>query len=175
MRKLKHHVACTIDGFIAHTDHTIGGFAVEGDHVTDYLDSLRNDYEIVLMGRKTYEFGLQFGVTNPYPWLKQYVISRTMKSSPDKNIELISDRMIDAVKALKQAEGKAIYLCGGAELAAELLAAELIDEIILKLNPVIFGTGIPLFSGGTSQTDLALMDSKAYDSGVVLLTYRVNY
>jgi len=47
-RKLKYHVACTVDGFVA-----------EGEHVTDYLASLKSDYDIVLMGRRTYEFGFQ--------------------------------------------------------------------------------------------------------------------
>jgi hypothetical protein len=48
------------------SDHTVQGFLFEGDHSTDYQESLMNDYSAVLMGRKTYEFGLQFGVKSPY-------------------------------------------------------------------------------------------------------------
>src|ERR1051325_6560638 len=110
MRKLKYHVAITLDGFIAHTDHTVNGFVEEGGHVTDYFASLKNDYDIVLMGRGTYEFGFQFDVTNPYPWLRQYVISRSMAKSPDENVELISENIFEFVKALKAEEGKAIYM-----------------------------------------------------------------
>lgn len=173
MRKLIYHVASTVDGFIAHEDHTIDGFAAEGDHVTDYLESLKNDYDIVLMGRRTYEFGFQYGVTNPYPWLKQYVFSGTMESSPDKDVELISGDLVDFVTELKKESGKAIYLCGGANLAGTLFAAKLIDEVIIKLNPVVFGTGLSLFSGHIKQTALQLLDSKAYDNSVVLLHYQV--
>ena len=173
MRKLKYHVASTIDGFIAHLDHTIDGFVAEGEHVTGYLESLRNDYDTVLMGRRTYEFGFQFGVTNPYPWMKQYVLSRTMKRSPDPNVELVSQNIIDFVRGLKEAAGKAIYLCGGADLAGRLIAEGMVDEIILKLNPVAFGSGIPLFSGAVKQIDMELTGSKVYASGVVLLNYRV--
>ena len=173
MRKLKYHVASTINGFIAHLDHTINGFVAEGEHVTDYLESLRNDYDTVLMGRRTYEFGFQFGVTNPYPWMKQYVLSRTMERSPDPNVELVSQNIIDFVRGLKEAAGKDIYLCGGADLAGRLIAEGLVDEIILKLNPVAFGSGIPLFSGAVKQIDLELTGSKVYASGVVLLNYRV--
>jgi len=82
MRKLKYYVASTVDGFIGHEDGSVNGFLEQGEHVTDYLESLKTWFEVVLMGRKTYEFGFQFGVTNPYPWLKQYVFSRTMKESP---------------------------------------------------------------------------------------------
>ncbi len=173
MRKLKYHVASTLDGFIAHTDHTVDGFVPEGEHVTDYLESLKNDYDIVLMGRRTYEFGFQFGVTNPYPWMKQYVISRSMDKSPDANVELVSENVFDLVRELKRGAGKDIYLCGGADLAAKFLAEDLIDEIILKLNPVLFGAGIPLFSGANKRTYLELIGSKVYGNGVVLLNYRV--
>lgn len=173
MRKLKYHVATTLDGFIAHQDHTIGGFVGEGEHVTDYLNSLKNDYDAVLMGRRTYEFGFQFGVTNPYPWMKQYVLSRTMEKSPDPNVELVSENVIDLVKNLKNEDGKDIYLCGGGELATALLVEGLIDEIVLKVNPVLFGTGVPMFSETIGQADLELISSKIYNNGVLLLQYRV--
>jgi len=171
MRKLKYHVASTLDGFIAHEDHSINGFVAEGEHVSDYLESLNKDYDTVVMGRRTYEFGFQFGVTNPYPWMKQYVFSRTMGRSPDPNVDLVSENIIDFVRELKEGTGKNIYLCGGAELAARLLSEGLIDEIILKLNPVLFGAGVPLFSGDMKQRELELMGSKVYGNGVILLNY----
>jgi dihydrofolate reductase len=173
MRKLKYHVASTPDGFIAHTDHTVDGFLGEGEHVTDYLASLKSDYDIALMGRRTYEFGFQFGVTNPYPWMKQYVFSHSMERSPDPNVELVSENIIEFVRELKMESGKDIYLCGGANLAAKLFAEGLVDEIILKLNPVLFGYGIPLFSGTAKQSDLILIGSKVYESGVILIHYSV--
>ncbi len=173
MRKLKYHVASTVDGFIGHEDHSVDGFVPEGEHVTDYLESLKTDYDTVLMGRKTYEFGFQFGVTNPYPWLKQYVLSRSMASSPDANVELFSGDVFEFVRELKNAEGKDIYLCGGAKLAGSLLSEGLVDEVIVKLNPVIFGKGIPLFSEAIKQTQLELTGSKVYENGVLLLQYQV--
>ncbi len=175
MRKIKYHVASTLNGFIAHPDSSINGFVNEGEHATDYLASLHRDYDTVLMGRRTYEFGFQFDVTNPYPWLKQYVFSRTMDRSPDANVELVSENGIDFVRKLKQASGKAIYLCGGADLASALFGVGLIDEVVVKLNPVVFGAGIPLFADGIQQTALELTDSKIYSNSVVLLHYRVNY
>jgi dihydrofolate reductase len=96
-----------------------------------------------------------------------------MERSPDPNVELVSQNINDFVKGLKEAAGKEIYLCGGADLAGRLIAEGLVDEIILKLNPVAFGSGIPLFSGAVKQIDLELIGSKVYASGVVLLNYLV--
>lgn len=174
MRKLKYYVASTVDGFIGHEDGSINGFLENGEHVTDYLESLKQ-FDVVLMGRKTYEFGFQFGVTNPYPAMKQYVFSRTMKESPDENVTLVSENIVELVRELKNESGKDIYLCGGADLATRLFAEKLIDEVILKLNPVLFSSGISLLSGCTEPIELELTDSKIYGNGVLRLHYRVKY
>jgi dihydrofolate reductase len=157
MRKLKYYMASTVDG----------------EHVTDYLESLKTQFDVVLMGRKTYEFGFQFGVTNPYPWMKQYVFSRTMKESPDANVTLVSENIVELVRELKSESGKDIYLCGGADLATMLFDEKLIDEVVLKLNPLLFGSGIPLLSRISRPIDLELTGSKVYENGVLLLNYRV--
>lgn len=172
MRKLKYYVATTLDGFIAREDGTWDCFVQEGEHITDYLESLKL-FDAVIMGRKTYEVGLKVGVTNPYPTMKQYVVSRTMKESPDENVELVSNNVVEVVKNLKNEPGKDIYLCGGGDLAAMLFAENLIDAVILKVHPVLIGSGIPAFKEIVRQTNLKLVDSKTFSTGVVLLDYEV--
>jgi len=173
MRKLKYYVALTVDGFIGHEDGSVNGFLEQGEHVTDYLESLKTWFDVVLMGRKTYEFGFQFGVTNPYPWLKQYVFSRTMNESPDENVMLVSENVVEFVRELKNQSGKDIYLCGGSDLATILFEEKLIDEVVLKLNPALFGSGISLLSRSAKPIELELTRSKVYENGVLLLHYRV--
>lgn len=174
MCKLKYYVACSVDGFIAHEDGSWDGFLFEGKPVTDYIESLKQ-FDTVLMGRKTYEMGLKEGKTNPYPTMKSYVFSRTMKSSPDPKVEIVSEKFANMVRSLKQKAGKDIYLCGGAKLATSLFTEGLVDQIVLKINPFIMGSGIPLFSGVVKQTTLELTESKIYENGVVLLHYQVSY
>jgi dihydrofolate reductase len=96
-----------------------------------------------------------------------------MKQSPNEHVTLVSEHAVDVVQALKKEAGKAIWLCGGAEFAATLFAARLIDTLIIKLNPVVFGTGIPLFGRPTEPTALELTESMAYPSGHLLLHYTV--
>lgn len=125
------------------------------------------------MGRKTYEIGLKDGVTSPYSHMKQYLFSHTMRESPDENVELVSGNAVGLVSDLKSEEGKGIWLCGGANLATTLFSNNLVDQLILKINPFLMGSGIPLFSGVIQQTALELTDRKIYDNGVLLLHYRV--
>jgi dihydrofolate reductase len=172
MRKLIYHVAASLDGFIAHEDHIVEGFLNEGDHATEYLESLKNDYDTVLMGRKTYDFGLQFGVTNPYPWLKQYVFS-SRQDITEPNISVISSDPSEFVTRLKAETGKSIYLCGGATLATTLLENHLIDEILVKINPVLFGTGIGLTRALPAFLALELKSCKTYANGVLLVHHIV--
>ncbi|MGB3755883.1 MAG: dihydrofolate reductase family protein [Rivularia sp. (in: cyanobacteria)] len=172
MRKVKYYVACSVDGFIARKDGSFNDFVFEGEVVNDYIESFKL-FDIVLMGRKTYEVGLKEGKTNPYPMMKSYVFSRSMKQSPDENVRLVSENGIELVKSLKNEAAKDIYLCGGANLATMLFAENLIDEIILKINPFVMGSGIPLFGEVIKPTALKLTNSKIYESGVVLLHYQV--
>ena len=172
MRALRYYVACTTDGFIAHVDGSFDGFLSEGEHVADFLESYKW-FDTVLMGRKTYEVGLREGKTNPYPTLRSYVFSRTMKASPDPNVTLVSRDAVEVVRGLRSEAGKDIWLCGGADLAATLCGEGLIDELVLKVNPVLFGSGIPLFAGAIQQSALQLVGSKVYSNGVVLLRYRL--
>ncbi len=172
MRKLKYYVACSVDGFIARKDGSFNDFVFEGEVVNDYIESFKL-FDIVLMGRKTYQVGLKEGKTNPYPMMRSYVFSRSMKESPDDNVELVSENAGEFVKSLKNEAGKDIYLCGGANLSTTLFTANLIDEIILKVNPFVMGSGIPLFGEVIKPTSLELTDSKIYESGVLLLNYQV--
>ena len=130
-------------------------------------------FDTVLMGRKTYEVGLREGVACPYPTLEQYVFSRSMRSSPDRSVQVVSNDAITTIEAMKRRTGRAIWLCGGCELATTLLKAGLIDRLILKLNPVLFGSGIPIFHDSIDVTGVALEEHHSFDSGHMILNYRL--
>lgn len=179
MRRIVYHVAMTLDNFIAHEDGSIGGFApfAEGEHVNEYLASLQS-YDTVLLGRATYEFGYQYGLKPgqpAYPHMKHYIFSKTLRfaSQPDPRVEVISEEAAGFVRKLKEGEGTDIYLCGGGNFASYLFENELIDELKLKLYPILLGRGIRLFGESTKALNLALLQAKTYHNGALLLTYKL--
>jgi dihydrofolate reductase len=177
MRKLKYHVASTADGFIAHEDDTYGAFMQErlvkdSEHITDYLASFAT-YDTVLMGRRTYEQGLKVGVTDPYPMMEPYVFTRSMKESPNPRVKLVADDALGVIRRLKAQPGKDLYLAGGADFASKVLDAGLVDEVVLKLSPLLLGSGIPLVTRLQATRSLELLSTKVYKNGVLLLRYAV--
>jgi dihydrofolate reductase len=179
MRKLVYYIAASVDHYIAHEDETMGGFVMEGQHVTDYLNSL-SDYDTVLMGKATYEWGYQFGVqpgepAPTYPHMMQYVFSRTMPDYQHERLHVVQDNAADFTRQLKQQDGGSIYLCGGGKLAGTLLDHHLIDELFLKLHPVVFGKGIALFGDSAKSVGLSMNNVKVYQNGVMYIHYNVCY
>ena len=174
MRHICYHVAVSLDGFIASEDGSINGFPEEGDHIEDYLLSLAQ-YDTVLMGRRTYEFGYAFGL-NPgeraYPNMEHWIFSKTIDVTPASGVHLVRNHWLKTIDDLRSANGSDIYLCGGGEFAGWLLSERRIDKIKLKLCPVVFGRGIPMFGvASNSLTRFSLVDTKPYKSGVILLDY----
>lgn len=187
MRRLTYFIACTADRFIAATDGSWKGFLPpQGEWWSDILAAfpetipghLRGQFGVqdgnkyfdtVLMGRNTYEVGVKEGITSPYPHLKQFVFSRSMKASPRSAFTLVKGDPVGLVKRLKAQSGQNIWLCGGGELAAGLHSE--IDELILKIHPVVFGAGIPLFGGPVGQMHLQLVECRTYPDGFMLVHY----
>ena len=188
MRELVYYVAVSLDGRIAGPDGDFSSFLVEGDHMAwqfeHYADALpapalaafgieadRSRFSTVLMGWNTYAVGLPMGLTDPYPHLEQVVVTRAHATAEvPPGVRLVPDDPAEEVDRLKKEDGGAIWLCGGGRLAGAL--ADRIDRLVLKLQPVVLGeAGIPLFGGGAWPGHLRLVDSRRFQSGVIVNEY----
>lgn len=176
MKKLIYYVAMSLDGYIAGENDEVGDFIYLGEGVNQYLADLKS-FEAVILGRKTYEFGYKFGAvpgepSPAYPHMKHYIVSNSLTFDhphPDVQVIKLSD-----VASLKSTAPTDIYLCGGGELAGDLLKHKLIDEVRVKLNPLLLGKGIKLFEGVDIPFKLSLLDQKSYPDGMLILSYRVD-
>jgi dihydrofolate reductase len=99
--------------------------------------------------------------------------SLATKKKADKNVEIVTEDSTKFVRELKRRKGKGIVVFGGGELALGLFEADLIDEIVLNIHPVLLSSGVPLFHQMTRQIDLELLDCKILKGGYLAVTYRV--
>ncbi|KYF87277.1 dihydrofolate reductase [Sorangium cellulosum] len=177
MRKIVYDVAVSLDGFISHEDGSVDGFLMEGEHVAEYVERLKG-YDTVLMGKRTYEWGYPFGLVpgkRAYPHMEHHIFSRTLRFDEGAEVQVVDRDEVAVVEGLKASPGADIYLCGGGAFAGFLLDHALIDQLVLKLNPIVFGHGVRLFGGSTRKVALALVGSKPYANSAQLLRYDVKY
>ena len=126
MRRLRYNVAASLDGFIA---------GVTGDYdwiVQDSsidFDALFAEFDLLVMGRKTYEVLKTQGDQDPTLKRKVIVASRTLASSDREDVQIIGHDIVEKIAALKEQPGKDIWLFGGGTLARTLFDAKLVDTV----------------------------------------------
>ncbi|MEZ4951948.1 MAG: dihydrofolate reductase family protein [Saprospiraceae bacterium] len=177
MRKIIYYVATSIDGYIMGADGNMGSFTIGGSGVEKYLNDLK-EFDTVIMGRKTYEFGYQYGLQPgqpAYPHMQHYIFSNTLHfENPHEKI-IIKKPDLDFIKQLKKEKGTPIYLCGGGELAGWLLDNGLIDILKIKLNPLVLGNGIRLFGNSKKEYQLELIKSELFEEGLQIVEFYIRY
>ena len=96
--------------------------------------------------------------------------SRTLEEA-EWNATLIKDNIADEVSKLKQRSGQKLLVYGSGDFVHTLMQHDLIDELRLLVYPVVLGKGKRLFKD-ESNKKLKLVETKAFSSGVVLLSYQ---
>lgn len=173
MKRIIYYVASSLDGYIAGENDDISKFILQGEGVEKYQSDLAN-YGTVIMGRKTYEFGFQYGLEPgqpAYPNMKHHIFSNTLKIDNLAESVKIEKISLDKVNEIRQNAKTDIYLCGGGGFAGWLLENGLIDQLKLKLNPIVLGSGTKLFGSSTANESWDLTDKESFSDGLLILTY----
>jgi dihydrofolate reductase len=189
MRKLIVSEFLSLDGVMqapgGPEEDTEGGFRHGGwtlpywhDEIGAAFGALMREVDAFLLGRKTYAThaaafepmpaGDVFGDMMNTP--AKYVVSRTLEKPLWRNTTILRDNVVEAVKKLKAAPGKAIITDGSQQLVHTLFQHDLVDELHLLLYPLILGGGKRLLPEGV-HTRLELKEARPYPSGVVGLHY----
>lgn len=175
MQPIVYYVATSLDGFIAGPNADISMFVQSGNGVERYMADLQ-DYQTVIMGRHTYEFGYAFGLKPgqpAYPHMDHYIFSNSMTfENPHEKVRVLPIE-IEHVHQINQDASSPIYLCGGGQFAGWLLDHNLIDQLILKVNPIVLGDGTPLFGNSKQAKQWNFIKSEHFDHGLQIAHYNL--
>ncbi|AKK73888.1 dihydrofolate reductase [Chryseobacterium gallinarum] len=128
-----------------------------------------------LLGRKTYDIFSSYwpGHADFWPAINKgtkYVLSQTMEKSDWENTVFLKD--LAEIQKLKQSEGPDIQVWGSSELIHLLLKHDLVDELRLKIYPLILGEGKKLFDHNAVSAAFALTESHVTSKGVIIAVYK---
>ena len=185
MAKLVYMMNISVDGYIQDEQ---GGFewgAPKDEEVRDWIFDYVSQFRTCLYGRKMYETMVYWETAHTLPlqtrvgaefarqWQasEKIVYSRTLAepSSARTRIERVFDP--DAVRKLKADAERDINVCGP-ELAAQAIEAGLVDEIQMRICPVIIGGGKRFFPSGV-RLNLELLEERRFRNGEIFMSYAI--
>jgi len=172
----------TLDGFFEGKERWDLGFHNDawGEELAELSSEFGRKAGLLVFGRVTYEgmkaywtSSAEEGETKVFMnALPKLVASRSLTGSDWNNTTVTAD-IAGEIISRKAAPGKDIYVFGSAELTESLLAAGLVDEIMLALVPVTIGQGTPFFKAGPDKRSFALIAARPLKNGTVILHYSV--
>ena len=185
MRNVTYSMSMSLDGYIVGPD---GGFdwgAPDPEVFRFWIDDIRG-VGVHLLGRRLYETMLYWETADQDPSLNDAelewaalwnplpkVVFSTTLASVQGNARLASGSVAEEIERLRAEPGEGDIAIGGATLAAEAAALDLIDEYQVMVYPVLVGGGLPYFAQRERRVDLELVETRTFSSGVAALRYRV--
>ena len=135
--------------------------------------------EALLLGRRTYEWlaarwpSRSGELADRLNSLPKYVVSSTLEDPDWNNSTVLNGDAVDAVSNLKRELEGEIIIPASFQLVRTLMEYHLVDELRLKMFPVVLGAGERLFGETSDKEPLRLVDTQTVEGDVVFLTYEV--
>jgi dihydrofolate reductase len=182
MRTLKLQVQTSVNGFIAGPNGEMDWLLWNwDDELKAHVDALHAPVDCILLGRKlaegfipSWEGRLNHPAEGPFAHrmieTPKVVFSRTLSKSPWANTRIAEGELADEVRRIKSSPGGDVIAYGGATFVSELVRYGLIDEFHFFVNPAAIDVGLSIFRHG--KVSLRAVGSKAFECGIVELTYR---
>ncbi|MEU1710273.1 dihydrofolate reductase family protein [Streptomyces sp. NPDC005706] len=185
MRSVTYSMSVSLDGYIVGPDGEFGWTAPDEEVFGFWIDEIRQ-VGVHLLGRRLYETMLYWESADQDPtldacelewtalWkpLPKVVFSTTLQAVQG-HARLASGTLAQEIERLRAEPGEGDIAIGGAALAAEAAASDLIDEYRAMVYPVLVGGGTPFFPRHERRVDLELAETRTFRSNVVHLRYRV--
>ena len=167
-RQLWLTLAMSLDGFIADPNDGYAWISGQGDTHLDTqkrwdFDAFTAACDTVILGRRCYDLGQH------HPFAGKTILVATRKPLDDNSVQVTAD-VVESARALRNDEGQAVFVFGGAQIAQALLEAKLLDRLVIGIVPVTLGQGIRLFETSDVTQTWTLKDFIIED-GIVILDY----
>ena len=184
MRRVGFYITLSADGMYADASGGLAEFEpAEPEH--RFANQLVRDAGDVVIGRRMYEvmgYWDEVDVDNPETSSVEAEFARLWRETPKQVVSrgrpslgpgavILEGNVVEALRAMREADGPPIMLGAGAELFATLAEADLIDDFRFLIAPVAMGQGKAMFGSLTRPLRLRLTNSRQFDSGSVLLEY----
>jgi dihydrofolate reductase len=182
MRKVIISNLMSLDGFMAGPNGEIDWFVVD-EEFDDYARELFDSVDTLLFGRVTYQLMAGFWptpaaatedpfITEKMNSLAKVVFSTTLEKAEWENTRLVRENPAEEVSRLKRQPGGDMMIFGSGTLVSALAPLGLIDEYRIVVNPVVLGSGKPLFQDIEERIKLKLLRARTLRCGDVILYYR---
>ena len=172
------YIATSLDGFIARENGDLDWLDAANANIPEGEDcgffQFMESVDILLMGRKTYEKVLSFGMW-PYGSTPVVVMSTNkieFQNDLNQYVSCSSESPKELCERLANEGAKRLYIDGGKTIQS-FLAENLITDLTITVIPVIIGQGIPLFKNLKKDIALEHVATRTFDFGFVQSTYNV--
>jgi dihydrofolate reductase len=185
MGKLIYSAIASLDGYVEDR-HGNFDWAAPDEEVHTFVNEMERPVGTYLYGRRMYEtmryWETAHTLPDQPPYARDYtriwqaadkvVFSRTLPSVSTTKTRLERAVEPDAIRRLKMSDNRDVSV-GGADLAGQVLAADLVDQLHVFAVPVVVGGGKRWLPDDV-QRELTLIETRRFASGVVFLSYQVN-
>lgn len=158
---------------------TVNGYVARENDETPWSDAVWDSYyeiakkfKAIVLGRRTYEIMKEVNefekIGNPFT-----VIVTEKNFDGEDNFFFVKSPG-EAIDVLKKKGFEEVLIAGGGTLNSSFMKESLIDELILDIEPLVFGKGIKLFSENDFEASLKLIESKNLSGNTIQLKYKIN-
>ena len=177
MSEIRLFIATSLDGYIARENGSLDWLVnIPNPSQTDHgYNEMIESTDVIVMGRKTYDGVLGFGIEWPYEKCKTFVLSGKPDFVPSTaNTFVLNNIESGTIDFLRTQSSKNIWLAGGGSLVTQFLNLGAIDEMTISIVPIILGKGIRLFPATPIETQFKTVKTELFDTGIVNLVYSKN-
>jgi dihydrofolate reductase len=188
------HISVSLDGFIERENHDIDWHFVD-DEFEEYINDVLRSIDGMIFGRVAHEKLAEYwpmvpsgagdraqaparGISDRHleaarmmNELPKYVVSNSAYTPTWGNSHVLTGDLRAEIAKLKEQHDRDIALFAGAGVAQSFMELGLLDAYKLVVNPIILGSGTPLFKAGVRSIPLQLEGIRTFQSGALVLSY----